>query len=55
MHKLFIGFMACFIIGLCVAQVLPIEFILVGSVVCMALAVALFLVFHLGLRDLQEY
>lgn len=55
MHKLFIGFVSGFVTGLCVAKIMPIEFVLVGSVVLMILAVLLFIVFHFGLRDFQEY
>ena len=55
MCRIFTGFLAGFITGLCVAEIIPIEYILAASVIFMLLAALLLVLFHLGLRDFQEY
>jgi hypothetical protein len=41
--------------GYLLGQVLPVRVFLIACLALMALAVVLFLLFHLGIRDFQEY
>ncbi len=55
MLKLFIGFLVGVFAGYVLRLVLPVEFFLIAGLVPLVLAVLLFYLFHLGLRDFQEY
>jgi hypothetical protein len=46
-----VGLFAGYLLGLAV----PVEFFLIACLVFLALTVLLFYLFHLGLRDFQEY
>ena len=55
MFKLCIGIGAAIITGLFLGCALPIEFFLIAALILIGLAVLLFLLFHLGLRNFQGY
>ena len=55
MFKFTIGFIAGIFTGFLMGLMLPIEFFLITFIVFMALAAMVFFIFHLGLRDFQEY
>jgi hypothetical protein len=55
MLKLFIGFLVGVFAGYVLGLVIPVEFFFIACLVFLALAVLLFYLFHLGLRDFQEY
>jgi len=55
MLKLFIGFLVGVFVGYGLGLVIPVEFFLIACLVLLVLAVLLFYLFHLGLRDFQEY
>ncbi len=55
MFKLFIGFLAGVFAGYLLGLVIPVRFFLIACLVLLALAVLLFFLFHLGLRNFQEY
>jgi len=55
MLKLFVGFLADVFAGDGLGLVIPVKFFLIASLALLALAVMLFYLFHLGLRDFQEY
>jgi uncharacterized membrane protein (Fun14 family) len=55
MFKLFIGFLVGVLAGYLLRLVIPIEFFFIACLVLLALALLLFYLFHLGLRDFQEY
>lgn len=46
-----VGLFAGYLLGL----VIPVKFFLIACLALMALAVVLFILFHFGLRDFQEY
>ena len=55
MFKLFIGFLAGVFAGYLLGLVIPVKFFLITCLALLALAVLLFFLFHLGMRDFQEY
>ena len=55
MFKFLIGLIAGFFAGFLMGFIFPIEFFIIACIVLIALAAVLFYVFHLGLRDFQEY
>jgi hypothetical protein len=55
MFKLFVGFLAGVFAGYLLGLVIPVKFFMIACLVLLALAVLLLFVFHLGLRDFQEY
>jgi len=55
MLKLFIGFLVGVFAGYVLGLVVLVEFFFIACLVLLALAVLLFYLFHLGLRDFQEY
>ena len=55
MLKLIVGFIAGIFAGILIGRMLPVEFLIGTGTVLMMLMVIFFLIFHLGLRDFQEY
>ena len=55
MFKLCIGIGAAIITGLFLGCALPIEFFLIAALALIGLAVLLFVLFHLGMRNFQGY
>jgi uncharacterized membrane protein YfcA len=55
MIKFISGFMAGGFIGYLLGQVIPFEYFLIVSVLLLFISFVLFTLFHLGLRDFQEY
>ena len=55
MLKLLIGFIAGLLVGFLLGRVLPIEIFYIACIILILLAMLFFFVFHLGLRDFQEY
>lgn len=55
MFKLCIGIGAAIIIGLFLGWSLPIECFLIAALGLIGLAILLFVLFHLGLRNFQGY
>ena len=51
----FIGLVAGLFVGYLLGLMIPLKFFLIACLVLLALAVVLFFLFHLGLRDFQEY
>jgi len=55
MFKFFAGFGIGIFAGVLLGLVIPIQVFIIACLVLMVLVVLLFFVFHLGLRDFQEY
>ena len=55
MLKLFIVFLAGVFAGYLLRLVIPVKFFLITCLALFTLTVLLFFLFHLGLRDFQEY
>lgn len=55
MLKFFFGLAAGLIVGYLLGLVIPVKFFLITCLVFLGLAVVVFSLFHLGLRDFQEY
>jgi uncharacterized membrane protein YfcA len=55
MLKLLIGFLVGVFAGYVLGLVVPVEFFFIACLVLLVLAVLWFYLFHLGLRDFQEY
>jgi hypothetical protein len=55
MLKVMLGFIAGIFAGILIGRMLPVEFLIGTGTVLMMLTVIFFVVFHLGLRDFQDY
>jgi len=55
MFKLFKGLLVFLIAALLSLHLLPLDLLLMAGMVLFGLAVAVFILFHLGLRDFQGY
>lgn len=55
MFKLIVGFIAGIFAGFLMGRMLPVEFFIGAGIVLIVLIIIFFLIFHLGLRDFQEY
>ena len=55
MFKFFIGVLIGAFAGYVLGPAVTVEFFLIACLVFLALAILLFYLFHLGLRDFQEY
>ncbi len=51
MLKFFVGFLAGMFAGYVLGLVIPVKFFFIACLMLLALAVLLFYLFHLGLRD----
>lgn len=55
MLKFIFGLGIGLFVGYWLGLVIPVQFFLIACLVLLALAVVLFFLFHLGLREFQEY